>query len=44
MHAPALGLLLAENMTKGRAVTLDVEPLSPGRFAKSQAWEVTDLL
>ena len=44
MHAPALGLLLAEIMTKGRAVTLDVEPLAPGRFAKSQAGEVTDLL
>jgi sarcosine oxidase subunit beta len=44
MHAPALGMLLAEIMTKGRAVTLDVEPLSPGRFAKSQAGEVTDLL
>ncbi|HEY3157017.1 MAG TPA: FAD-binding oxidoreductase [Candidatus Eisenbacteria bacterium] len=44
MHAPALGLLLAEIMTKGRAVTLDVEPLSPGRFARSQAGEVTDLL
>lgn len=34
MHAPALGQLLAEIMTDGRATTLDIEALSPERFAK----------
>jgi len=34
MHAPALGQLLAEIMTDGRATTLDVDALSPERFAK----------
>ena len=34
MHAPALGMLLAQIMTDGHARTLDVEALSPGRFAK----------
>jgi len=33
MHAPALGLLLAEILAEGRARTLDAAPLDPGRFA-----------
>ena len=37
MHAPALGLLLAEMMTEGRAVSLDVTPLAPDRFARGAA-------
>ena len=32
MHAPALGLLLAELLLDGRATSLDVAPLDPGRF------------
>lgn len=32
MHAPALGLLLAEIMTAGEAHALDVTPLRPSRF------------
>jgi len=37
MHAPALGMLLAEIMTDGRATTLDVEALSPERFDRAGA-------
>jgi len=37
MHAPALGLLLAEIMSDGRAATLDVDALSPDRFEKAGA-------
>jgi len=37
MHAPALGMLLAEIMTDGRAATLDVEALSPERFTRAGA-------
>ena len=44
MHAPALGMLLAEIMTEGRAVTLDAEALSPERFSKSGASASKDLL
>jgi sarcosine oxidase subunit beta len=33
MHAPALGQLLAEIMSDGRASSLDVHPLRPTRFA-----------
>lgn len=33
MHAPALGLLLAEQVVHGAARTLDVTALDPGRFA-----------
>jgi sarcosine oxidase subunit beta len=33
MHAPALGLLLAEIMSDGAAATLDVRALRPERFA-----------
>lgn len=36
MHAPALGHLLAEIVLDGRATTLDVEPLRPGRFAAGE--------
>ena len=32
MHAPALGQLLAEIICDGRATTLDVACLDPGRF------------
>ena len=32
MHAPALGALLAEILTDGRASTMDVAPLRPVRF------------
>ena len=34
MHAPALGQLLAEVMSDGRATSLDVTPLRPARFAE----------
>jgi sarcosine oxidase subunit beta len=34
MHAPALGLLLAEIMSDGVATSLDVRPLRPERFAE----------
>lgn len=33
MHAPALGLLLAEQVVHGAARTLDASTLDPGRFA-----------
>jgi glycine/D-amino acid oxidase-like deaminating enzyme len=36
MHAPALGQLLAEIILDGRASTLDVHSLRPGRFAEAQ--------
>lgn len=44
MHAPALGQLLAEIMTDGTATTLDVTPLSPGRFAEARLNPVSELL
>jgi sarcosine oxidase subunit beta len=34
MHSPALGQLLAEIMSDGRATSLDVHPLRPTRFAE----------
>jgi sarcosine oxidase subunit beta len=34
MHAPAIGLLMAELILDGRARSLDVEPLSLDRFAR----------
>jgi sarcosine oxidase, subunit beta len=34
MHAPALGLLLAEIITEGRPATLDITPLAPDRFVR----------
>jgi len=36
MHAPALGKLLAEIMTEGRAALLDVHALRPSRFAEEE--------
>ncbi len=36
MHAPALGQLLAEILCDGRATTLDVACLEPGRFASGE--------
>jgi sarcosine oxidase, subunit beta len=44
MHAPALGQLLAEIMTGGRATTLDVAPLRPSRFAEGFLNPVSELL
>ncbi len=44
MHAPALGLLLAEIMTDGRATSLDVTALRPSRFAEGAANPVSELL
>ena len=44
MHAPALGQLLAEIIVDGRASTLDVGPLRPGRFAEGDLNPVSDLL
>jgi hypothetical protein len=34
MHAPALGHLLAEILSDGRASTMDVAALRPERFAE----------
>jgi hypothetical protein len=36
MHAPALGLLLAEQVVHGAARTLDVTALDPDRFRRGQ--------
>ncbi|MEP6687442.1 MAG: FAD-binding oxidoreductase [Gemmatimonadales bacterium] len=44
MHAPALGHLLAEIMWHGRASTLDVGALAPGRFAAGRLNPVSELL
>ena len=44
MHAPALGHLLAELVLDGRAATLDVRPLRPGRFAEDDPNPVSELL
>jgi sarcosine oxidase subunit beta len=44
MHAPALGQLLAEIMLEGRALSLDVTPLDPGRFAAGRPNPVSELL
>jgi sarcosine oxidase subunit beta len=44
MHAPALGHLLAEIILDGRASTLDVGQLDPGRFAAGRANPVSELL
>lgn len=44
MHAPALGQLLAEIIVEGRASSLDVAPLSPGRFAAGRLNPVSELL
>lgn len=44
MHAPALGHLLAEIILDGRAGTLDVGLLDPGRFAAGRPNPVSELL
>jgi sarcosine oxidase subunit beta len=44
MHAPALGQLLAEIITEGRATTLDTTPLRPSRFAEGEPNPVSGLL
>ena len=44
MHAPALGQLLAEIMSDGAAVTMDVGPLRPARFVEGAANPVSGLL
>ncbi|MGE5175616.1 MAG: NAD(P)/FAD-dependent oxidoreductase [Hyphomicrobiales bacterium] len=44
MHAPALGLLLAEILKDGRASTLDVTPLRPTRFDEGAAFPPSELL
>lgn len=44
MHAPALGLLLAEIIKDGRASTLDVTPLRPTRFEEGAAFPASELL
>jgi len=36
MHAPALGQLLAEIISDGKAATLDASPLRPSRFAEGR--------
>lgn len=44
MHAPALGLLLAEMVAGGAARTLDASPLRPERFAQGKPNPVSELL
>lgn len=44
MHAPALGHLLAELITDGRAITIDTTPLRPTRFAEGEPNPVSGLL
>jgi sarcosine oxidase, subunit beta len=44
MHSPALGQLLAEIMSDGRATSLDVHPLRPTRFAEGDPNPVSGLL
>ncbi len=44
MHAPALGMLLAEIMTDGTAASLDTAPLRPERFGEGQPNAVSELL
>ncbi len=44
MHAPALGLLLAEIVCEGRASTLDVACLHPSRFEEGRLNPVSGLL
>jgi sarcosine oxidase subunit beta len=39
MHAPAVGRLLAEVVLDGRASSLDITPLSLGRFARAKQGE-----
>lgn len=44
MHSPALGQLLAEIISDGRATTLDATPLRPSRFAEGEPNPVSGLL
>ena len=44
MHAPALGHLLAEAILDGRASTLDVSALDPGRFEAGRLNPISELL
>ena len=44
MHSPALGLLLAEIISDGRASTLDTAALRPSRFAEGEPNPVSELL
>ena len=44
MHAPALGLLLAEIMSEGQATSLDASALRPARFAEGAPNAVSGLL
>ena len=44
MHAPALGMLLAEIICEDRATTLDVSRLDPGRFEAGTPNPVSELL
>jgi sarcosine oxidase, subunit beta len=44
MHAPALGQLLAEILTEGRAASLDATPLGPDRFASGRSLPASEVL
>ena len=44
MHAPALGLLLAEIVTTGSGVSIDATPLRPSRFAEGGVEGSVELL
>jgi sarcosine oxidase subunit beta len=44
MHAPALGTLLAEIIVDGRATSLDISALQPGRFSDERARDRPELL
>jgi sarcosine oxidase subunit beta len=44
MHSPALGQLLSEIVTEGKALTLDVSALRPTRFAEGHPNPVSDVL
>lgn len=44
MHAPALGQLLAEMICDGKASTLDVRALRPGRFSDGELNPISGLL
>jgi glycine/D-amino acid oxidase-like deaminating enzyme len=44
MHAPALGALLAEIVTEGRAVSLDATPLAPDRFTSGRTLPSSEVL
>ena len=44
MHAPALGLLVAEIVLDGRATSLDITPLRPDRFDRAAQHAAGELL